>query len=147
MKVQGKHKFKAPQQKIWDLIMDADALAGIIPGCQHLKETAPGTFEAKLNVGVASVKGEFSGSVMMEAVQPPESYRMIVEGSGTPGFMKGSAAIRLEPDGDQTVLNVEGNVQVGGVIAGVGQRMLGGVAKLLMGQFFKALDNELANRG
>ncbi len=147
MKVQGKHKLKAPQQKVWDLIMDADALTKIIPGCQHLEETAPGAFEAKLNVGVAPVKGEFFGSVMMEAVQPPESYRMIVEGSGAPGFMRGSAAIRLEPDGDQTVLNVEGDVQVGGVIAGVGQRMLGGVSRLLMGQFFKALDNELANRG
>ncbi len=147
MKVQGKHKLKAPQQKVWDLIMDADALTKIIPGCQHLEETAPGAFEAKLNVGVAPVKGEFFGSVMMEAVQPPESYRMIVEGSGAPGFMRGSAAIRLEPDGDQTVLNVEGDVQVGGVIAGVGQRMLGGVSRLLMGQFFKALDNELENRG
>ena len=147
MKIQGKQKLEAPPQKVWDLIMDVDALAEIIPGCQHLEETMPGVFEARLNVGVAPVKGEFSGSVKMEDIQFPESYRMIVEGSGTPGFMKGSTKIRLEPDGDQTILHIEGDVQIGGVIAGVGQRMLSGVAKLLMSQFFKSIANVLANRG
>lgn len=127
--------------------MDVDALAEIIPGCQQLEETAPGAFETRLNVGVAPVKGEFSGSVKMEDIQPPKSYRMIVEGSGPPGFMKGSTIIRLEPDGDQTILHIEGDVQIGGVIAGVGQRMLSGVAKLLMGQFFKSLVNALVSRG
>ena len=127
--------------------MDADALAATIPGCRGLTETAPGAYEAKLNVGVAPVKGEFSGSVKLEDVNPPDEYRMVIEGSGAPGFLRGSAHILLEPDGDDTLLQVDGDVQVGGVIAGVGQRMIGGIAKLLMGQFFKALEGRLAGGG
>ncbi|MFQ5694232.1 MAG: carbon monoxide dehydrogenase subunit G, partial [Nitrospinota bacterium] len=135
MKIQGTHKFKSDPEALWDLLMDADALAATIPGCQELVETEPGRFDAKLRVGVAAVKGEFSGSVKMEDVNRPSDYRLIIEGSGAPGFLKGTAQVRLEPEGDRTVLRLDGEAQVGGVIAGVGQRMLGGVAKLLMGQF------------
>jgi carbon monoxide dehydrogenase subunit G len=144
--IQGKHKFKAGRQAVWDLLMDADALAAAIPGCRGLKETAPGAFEAELNVGVAPVKGEFSGSVKLEDLNPPDDYRMAIDGSGTPGFLRGTAHIRLKADGDDTHLEVDAEVQIGGVIAGVGQRMLGGIAKLLMGQFFKALEGQLAGR-
>lgn len=147
MKLQGTHRFQAGLQAVWDLLMDADALAAAIPGCQRLAETGPGAYEALLRVGVAPVKGEFSGSVKMEDLNPPQSYRLIVEGSGGPGFLKGTARVRLEPEGESTVLSVDADVQVGGVLAGVGQRMLGGVAKLLMGQFFKALEGQLARRG
>ncbi|MEE8110329.1 MAG: carbon monoxide dehydrogenase subunit G [bacterium] len=147
MNIQGRHKFNGSRETLWDLLMDADALAAIIPGCQELSGTGPGAYEAKLNVGVAPVKGEFSGSVKMEDVNRPSDYRLIIEGSGAPGFMKGTAQVKLEPDGENTVLHVDGEVQVGGVIAGVGQRMLGGVAKLLMGQFFKAVEKQLAQRG
>ncbi|MFQ5915314.1 MAG: CoxG family protein [Nitrospinota bacterium] len=147
MNVRGIHKFEVDKQALWDLLMDTDALAATIPGCQRLTETAPSVFEAKLNVGVAPVKGEFSGSVKMEDLNPPSGYRLIVEGSGAPGFLKGTTDVRLESDGENTVMHVDGEVQVGGVIAGVGQRMLGGVAKLLMGQFFKALEKQLAQRG
>jgi hypothetical protein len=143
MKVAGSHTFKANREIVWDLLMDADALAAIIPGCEELTETGPGAFEARLKVGVAPVKGEFSGSVKMENVDRPSGYRLLLEGSGAPGFVKGAAEITLTTENDSTVLHVEGNVQVGGVIAGVGQRMLGGISKLLMGQFFKALEKQL----
>jgi carbon monoxide dehydrogenase subunit G len=144
LKIQGNHKFNAEREVLWDLLLDPASLAATIPGCRELVETAPGVFEAKLNVGVAPVKGDFSGSVKLEDVNRPSDFRMLVEGSGTPGFMKGSASIKLESEGETTVLDVDSDVQVGGVIAGVGQRMLGGVAKLLMGQFFKALEKQLA---
>jgi carbon monoxide dehydrogenase subunit G len=88
---------------------------------------------------VAAIKGTYKGKVAIVEKDPPNSYTLQVEGSGGPGFVKGSAKIVLEPDGDATRVRVEGDGQVGGMLAGVGQRMLPGVAKMLMNQFFECL--------
>jgi carbon monoxide dehydrogenase subunit G len=91
-------------------------------------------------VGVAAVKGTYQGKVAISDKEPPHRYRMTVEGTGGPGFVRGEALIELAPaDGGKTLVNVRGDGQVGGPVAGVGQRMLGGVAKMLMTQMFQCV--------
>ena len=87
-------------------------------------------------VGVAAVKGTYQGKVSIADKEPPHRYRMLVEGSGGPGFVRGEARIELSASGEGTLVHVFGDGQVGGTVAGVGQRMLGGVAKMLMKQMF-----------
>lgn len=143
MKVQGTHTFRAPQQALWDLLMDPAAMARCIPGCEGLEEKGKDRYEATLKVGVGSVKGTYRGKVELSEKEPPRAYRLTVEGSGAPGFVRGQAQIRLEARGEETALALEAEAQVGGLVAGVGQRMMGGVAKLLMNQFFQKVEEEL----
>jgi uncharacterized protein len=139
MKVEGVYTFPGPAEKVWDLLLDPESLRSCIPGVETLTETSPDHFDAVMRVGVAAIKGTYKGKVGIIDKQPPTMYTLQVEGSGGPGFVKGTAKVTLEPSGEGTTVKVEGDGQVGGMLAGVGQRMLPGVAKMLMNQFFECL--------
>src|SRR5919204_4888757 len=139
MKVEGTYSFPAPPQKVWDLLLDPESLRSCIPGCESLTETSPDHWDAVMKVGVAAIKGTYKGKVAIVDKQAPQQYTLEVEGSGGPGFVKGTAKISLASEADGTRVAVDGDGQVGGMLAGVGQRMLPGVAKMLMNQFFECL--------
>lgn len=143
MKVEGAYSFPGQPQKVWDLLLDPESLRACIPGVETLTETSPDHWDAVMRVGVAAIKGTYKGKVAIVDKQEPNSYTLEVEGSGGPGFVKGTARISLQPDGDNTRVSVDGDGQVGGMLAGVGQRMLPGVAKMLMNQFFECLIGKL----
>jgi carbon monoxide dehydrogenase subunit G len=143
MKVEGSYTFPGSPQQVWDLLLNPDSLRACIPGVESLTETSPEHWDAVMKVGVAAIKGTYKGKVAIAEKDPPNNYTLQIEGSGGPGFVKGSAKIFLEPEGDATRVRVEGDGQVGGMLAGVGQRMLPGVAKMLMNQFFECLIGKL----
>ena len=142
MKIEGASDIPAPRERVWKAFLDPVTLARAIPGCEGLEEIGPGEYKAKMKVGVAAIKGTYKGKVAIVDKQAPQQYTLQVEGSGGPGFVKGTAKITLEPSGETTSVKVEGDGQVGGMLAGVGQRMLPGVAKMLMNQFFECLINK-----
>ena len=140
--------FPAPVQEVWDLLTDPQALQHCTPGCKQLTETATDEFAATMEVGIGPIKGTFRGKISMKEKVPPRSYKLIVEGSGATGFVRGEGALTLqEEEADKTTVHVCGDGQVGGVMAGVGQRLFEGVAKQLMGQFFQCMQIRLAARG
>jgi uncharacterized protein len=143
MKVEGVYSFPGPPQKVWDLLLDQESLRQCIPGVESLTETSPDHYDAVMKVGVAAIRGTYKGKVSIVDRQPPQQYTLQVEGSGGPGFVKGTAVISLSADGDATQVSVAGDGQVGGMLAGVGQRMLPGVARMLMNQFFDCLKARL----
>src|SRR4051812_7709212 len=143
MKVEGVYSFPGLPQQVWDLLLDPESLRGCIPGVESLTETSADHWDAVLKVGVAAIKGTYKGKVAIVDKVAPTSYTLQVEGSGGPGFVKGSAKIVLEGEGDHTLVKVDGDGQVGGMLAGVGQRMLPGVAKMLMNQFFECLVSKM----
>jgi carbon monoxide dehydrogenase subunit G len=125
------------------MLMNPDALKNCVPGCESLTPSGENAYEASLKVGVGAIRGNYKSTISLTDISEPASYKMNVEGKGGSGFVKGVATIELAEQGDQTVLNVVGDGNVGGPVAGVGQRMLGGVAKMLMGQFFECLKKQL----
>jgi carbon monoxide dehydrogenase subunit G len=144
MKINGTRTLDAPLDKVWSFLMDPTAIAKVLPGCETLEEVEPDKFQATLKIGVAAVKGTYNGSVQMLDKTPPHSYRMLIDGSGAPGFVKGEATVTLDAQDSQTVLAYDADVQVGGLIASVGQRLVGGAARLIINQALKQLDEELA---
>jgi carbon monoxide dehydrogenase subunit G len=146
MKIEGKYKFKAPQDKVWEALTGPASLEKAIPGCDKLTEQEPGKYDLVLKIGISAVKGTYSGKAEVADPEPPNRYRLIIEGSGTPGFVKGEANIELSEEGEKTLVTYNGEGQVGGLIAGVGQRLIGGVAKMLLGQFFKNMDKGLKSQ-
>lgn len=146
MKVQGEHTFNAPREAVWEVLLDPQALREAMPGVQRFDEVGPEQYELTLKIGIAAVKGTYSGKVAVKDKKPSESYRLDVEGSGGPGRVKGGATMDLREDGGRTVVAYDGDVQAAGAIAAVGQRLLGGAAKLLINQFFKSMDRQLQER-
>jgi hypothetical protein len=123
--------------------MDPQAIAKVLPGCEQLETVGEDTYRATMKIGVAAVKGTYTGSVQLVDKTPPSAYRMLIDGSGSPGFVKGEAHVTLTPQGEQTVLAYEADTQVGGLIATVGQRIVGGAARLVVNQALKKLEEEV----
>ncbi len=147
MKIEGRFIFPASSQEVWNLLTDPQSLQHCTPGCKQLTEISTDEFEATMEVGIGPIKGTFHGKISMKEKAPPRSYRLIIEGSGAAGFVRGEGALTLQDEaGDQTAVHVSGDGQVGGVMAGVGQRLFEGVAKQLMGQFFQCMRSQLAAR-
>ncbi len=146
MKIAGQHQLKAPVAKAWKALNDPAILKRVTPGCEHLKAIGPDEFEATLKLGVALVKGTYKGKLAIREKTPPESYRLFMEGSGGPGFVKGEATLRLSEQDGGTLITYEGEAHVGGPIAAVGQRLLEGATRMVLSQFFKNLEKELGRK-
>ena len=143
MKLKGTRTIPAPQQKVWRFLTDPDQLAKCMPGCESLQESGENEYRGEIKVGVAAVKGVYNGTVRMEEIQPPAHYKLNLDGKGRQGFLNGSGTIDLVEQNGQTILTYRGDVQIGGLLASVGQRMVDGAAKMLIGQFFTALEAEI----
>jgi carbon monoxide dehydrogenase subunit G len=139
MKLEGAYDVPAPRQKVYEAFLDPNLLRKAIPGCEKLEAVAPDEYKATMKVGVGGVKGTFEGKVRLTDKQPPESYKMGVEGSGGPGFIRGETLITLTETDGGTRVSYSADVQVGGLIASVGQRMLGGVSKMMADKFFTSM--------
>ncbi|HXD32321.1 MAG TPA: carbon monoxide dehydrogenase subunit G [Pyrinomonadaceae bacterium] len=143
MKIEGSHLMNATRERVYQCLTDPEVLQRCIPGCEKLEKTGENTYAATIRSGVGSIKGVFTGTVRLEDMRPPEHYRIVVDGKGTPGFAKGTGNFDLEVAGaSETNLKYSGDLQVGGTIAGVGQRMIQGTAKMMASQFFTALEAE-----
>jgi len=144
MEMKGEYTLLVRQTELWRLLNDPEVLAKIIPGCNTVRAVGIDRYEMGLKLQVGSVSGEYMGSVEIFEKQEPLHYVLMVEGQGSIGFMKGSAAFDLAPQGEgESLLRYAGSAEVGGVVAGVGQRVLSGVAKYLAGRFFKALEKHI----
>jgi carbon monoxide dehydrogenase subunit G len=143
MKLDGSYNFDAPQARVWELLLSPEALKNCVPGCEKLEPTGEDSYTATMKVGVAAIRGTYNGKVRITDKVEQNSYTLNVEGSGGPGFVRGLARVTLTPEGNGTLVKVDADGQVGGTVAGVGQRMLGGVAKMLMNQFFECLKKQL----
>jgi carbon monoxide dehydrogenase subunit G len=142
MKLEGSHQLEASRQRVYEALINPEVLKRCIPGCEKLEKTGDNTYAATLRTGVGSIKGVFNGNVRLEDLREPEHFRMVVDGKGAPGFLKGSGDLDLLEDGNGTRVNYSGDVQVGGTIAGVGQRMIQGTVKMMAAQFFTSLQAE-----
>ena len=143
MTLDGSHHFKAPRDRVWALFNDPGVLARATPGCERLEPIGPDEFEATLSVGVAAVKGTYQGRLAITDKQPPRDTRFTSRARGRPGFVKGEGRLTLEEQDGGTLATIKAEAQVGGLIAAVGQRLVGAAGRMLMSQFFSALEAEL----
>ena len=140
----GQERIEASIERLWASLNDPAFLTRCIPGCRSMREIAPDSYAVHLDLKIASVGGSFEGSIGLSEKTPPTHCRIAVSGSGTLGHGSGQARFKLEPAEAGTLLIYEGSGEIGGLVAGVGQRVLRGVSKHLVGKFIKAVRSELS---
>ena len=147
MKLEGEHIFPGPREEVWAMFYDPNVLAGAMPGTQKLDKISDQEYQGNIYVRVGLVSGAFSGRLIISDEVPPESCTLTVDGKGAPGFVKGVGHVKFTPQGNVTTqMKYDGDIQIGGTIASVGQRMLDSVSKSMMRQVFESLDNALVER-
>ncbi|WP_436692150.1 SRPBCC family protein [Geodermatophilus sp. CPCC 205506] len=144
MNLDGSALLHAAPEEVWRVITDPAVLARTIPGCESLEMVGPDEYKMNVSVGVGAIRGTYAGEVRLTDQNRPKSYVMHASGAGAPGNARATVTIELEPaDAGTTTLSYSADAVIGGPVAGVGQRMITGVAKRMAGQFFTAIDDEL----
>ncbi|MFC8501992.1 carbon monoxide dehydrogenase subunit G [Pedococcus sp. NPDC057267] len=145
MRISGTAELKADPQQVFDAFHDPAVLARCLPGCESLTEIGPHRYAMTVTAGVAAVKGTYDGTVALHDPNPPEGFTLKASGAGSPGTVDADVVVRLAAaDGGGTALAYDADATVGGMLGGVGQRMLTGVTRKMAGQFFTAVDDDIA---
>jgi hypothetical protein len=140
MKIGGDYQFDGPQDLVWETLLDPTVLASVLPGAEKLELVGENEYEGALALKVGPVQGQFQGRVRLQDIQPPRAYTMIVDGRGAPGFVKATGHLSLTGDDGRTQMSYEGDAQVGGRLASVGQRLIESSAKAIIRQSLDGLN-------
>lgn len=143
MKLAGSAVIGVDRDRVWAALQDPAVLVRTIPGCERLEETAPDTYRMTVNAGVASIKGVYQGEVALAEPLAPESFTIRARGQGAPGTVDATVLVRLSEIDGGTRVEYDAEAVIGGMIGGVGQRMLGSAAKRTAGEFFSAVEEHL----
>jgi carbon monoxide dehydrogenase subunit G len=139
VKISGTYTLPLPQERAYAAMQDPDVLARAIPGCEGLEKTGPDEYRMKMKMALASLSGAFEGKVRITEQAPPDSFRLVVEGTGKIGFVKGDGLLKLSAVEGGTEVAYEGEALVGGTMAAVGQRLIDGTSKMMIKKFFEKL--------
>ncbi|MCO5199319.1 MAG: carbon monoxide dehydrogenase subunit G [Anaerolineae bacterium] len=140
MQISGEYVFDAPRDRVWLAVRDPDVLGTILPGGQGIEEIGENQYAGKLQIKIGPVQGVFDGKIALSNLVAPQSYDVVVDGKGAPGFVNASGSLLLTEQGDKTHMVYEGTAQVGGRVAAVGQRLLDASAKSMVRQSLDALN-------
>ena len=143
MKIEGTQTIAAPRQRVFTALVDPDVLQRCIPGCEQLEKSDGNKYNAKLSAGIGPIRGVFTATVALENIKAPEHYTLVVEGKGQTGFVKGTGELNFVEAEGGTSVQYHAEVNVGGLLASVGQRMIQSAANMLAGKFFSCLEDEV----
>jgi carbon monoxide dehydrogenase subunit G len=139
VELNARYTFNAPIERVWERLLDPTAIAACLPGCQRFEADGEDRYRVTLSIGVAAITGTFEGTVAVTDKQRERSFRLVVQGRGRPGFATGDAIITLTPGEPDVVVEVAGQVAIGGLLAQVGQRLLASTARIIVDRFFDCL--------
>jgi carbon monoxide dehydrogenase subunit G len=144
MKLAGKHMLNATPAQVWKILMDAGSLARVVPGISKLEKISDNAYRSTLNIGLGPVSGSFNGHIQLDNIIEEESFTLKAKQESKIGNANATIGIRLLPaNNEQTTIDFDGEVQLSGLVASMGQRIIGGVSGTLTKQFFQNLEKEL----
>ena len=147
MNIAGDNTLPYHVAEVWDALLDPRVLVATIPGCERLEATGENAYAMTVTAGVASIKGTYAGSCQLTDLVEHESLVMKLDGAGAPGTIGATVNVRFTPEGSSTKVSYDADAIVGGMIGGVGQRMLTSVSRRMAGEFFGNVDAVLAGGG
>jgi carbon monoxide dehydrogenase subunit G len=145
--VNGSYTFKADRQAVYDLMMSSDALAHCLPGCENMEEIGEDRWRATLKIGIAGIKGTYVCTIAITERVPPDTWTLSVDGSAKTGNLKGVGRFSLAEKDDGTELSYDGDADLMGPLAGVGQRVMAPASRMIIGRFFECMSGQLEQGG
>jgi len=139
LKIEGQHTFNVSQETLWNALLDPVILSKTLPGCEELEEVGENDYRGVMNIGIGPVQGRFDGQFSILDINPLKGYQLKLGGRGPSGFIEGKGEIRLETEDNSTILHYTIDAQVGGLVAGVGQRLLESSARSIARQSLEQL--------
>lgn len=143
MKIEGEYRLKGSRDRVYEQLLNPEAIQQAMPGCESLTPAGDNVYEMVIKMGIAAIKGTYKGTIQLSDFTPPESYSMRVEGSGTPGVVNGGGKLHLEENGEETRVLYSGDVEVSGKVASVGYRLIGSVAKMVINKYFSEMAKQM----
>ena len=148
MDIDGEFRIPASRERVWEALNDPQVLKGCIPGCESIERESEHEFLAVIRSRIGPVSARFDSRIELSNLDPPESYTISGAGKGgAAGFGRGSADVRLEADGEETVLRYRAELQVGGKLAQIGSRLVAGASRKLASDFFSRFVATLSGAG
>ncbi len=144
MKITGTNQIPFPVGQVWDALLDPAVLVRTIPGCERLEATGEHTYDMTVTAGVASIRGTYAGTCALSDLVPHESLVMRLQGAGAPGTVDATVEVRFDDTEGSTTVSWDADAVVGGMVGGVGQRMLASVSKRMAGEFFDNVGDALS---
>jgi uncharacterized protein len=144
VKITGTNTIPFPVEKVWDALLDPAVLVRTIPGCERMETKGDHAYDMTVTAGVAAIRGTYNGSCVLSDLDPQSSLVMRLQGAGAPGTVDATVNVRFEEVGDGTQVEWDADAVVGGMVGGVGQRMLASVSKRMAGELFDGVGRELA---
>lgn len=145
MKLEGRADFPYNVEQVWSALHDVDILVKVVPGCKSMTPDEDGGYKVAVALGVAAIKGDYEGKIRVTDVEFPRHYILDAEGAGKPGFVSMTVDCRLEPASAGASMHWACDAKVGGLVAGIGGRVMTGISKHLTREFFKDLIDEMGN--
>jgi carbon monoxide dehydrogenase subunit G len=144
MKITGEYTFDGPREEVWKIVRDPDALIQALPGTKRLEQVSENEYQGELQVRIGPIAGSFGGKLTVSNERPPENVTLTVEGTGKIGFAKGSGdVVLIDQGGEKTLLKYDGELQIGGKVASVGQRLFDTVSRSMIKQGLDKLNEIL----
>jgi uncharacterized protein len=144
LKISGSHTLPMPPEQAYQTLQDPAVLARCMPGCDELVRTGENQYSIKMRMALAALAGQFTGTVRISDAEPFSRFRLVVEATGRIGFVKGDGLLSFEPSETATKVSYEGDVQAGGTIASVGQRLMDSTARMMIKRFFDCMTQSTA---
>ena len=145
MRIAGENTLHAPVERAWEALLDPAVLVATIPGCERLVATGENSYDMTVTAGVAAIKGTYAGTCVLSDLTEPASLVMKLDGAGAPGTIGATVNVAFASGSDgTTTVTWDADAVVGGMIGGVGQRMLTSVSKRMAGEFFGNVDKALS---
>lgn len=143
MHVNGTYAFKASREAVFNLMMSKDALAHCLPGCEGMEEVGPDQYRATLKIGIAGIKGTYVCTITTTDRVENETWTLTVEGHAKTGNLKGVGHFTLTDKDGETELGYDGEADLMGPLAGVGQRVMAPASRMIIGRFFECMSGQL----
>jgi uncharacterized protein len=147
MKISGREAIPFPVQTVWDALLDPAVLVRTIPGCERLETTGEHAYAMTVTAGVAAIRGTYDGTCTLSDLEEHEALVMHLRGAGAPGTIDATVQVSFRESGDETVIEYDADAVVGGMVGGVGQRMLASVSRRTAGEFFGNVADAIASTG
>lgn len=146
MEINYSHTFNnIPNEVVWQTIQNPEVLQKVLPGCKVFEEVGADKYHSVLGINIGPIKGEFTAEVEQVDKNEPNSYRLLVKAKGKPGEIDADALMEFKASEGNTEIICTADVTPSGLLASLGQRIMGGVAKVIIGQFFKDIEKEAKN--